>query len=336
MGTRTRRVATALISRVPGSPQCVPAGRRPAPASWSRWFAVTKACVMEMFTLAPPLEPGTRGDAGAVADGSIVRKVMAQRVVLLGGLSAVLLQVAHPMIAQGVSDYSRFEHDPLARLTATLDATLVMTFGDSDQVARKVHQVRRRHQAVHGELAAMHGQWEQGEGYSALDADLCLWVFATGVEVVLDTYSALRSPLSQPARARYYGDGKPLAELMGVTRSILPATYSEFRSYYRDMLGRLVVGRTAREIAAAIFAARLGPVPVSPLGPVIAAALMPDDRLRAAYGLRWGLPEQALWHGFRTATRAAVRIAPPLASEWPHARVARQRSDPGAAHAPWC
>jgi uncharacterized protein (DUF2236 family) len=292
-----------------------------------------KACVMEMFTLVPPLKPGKRGDVGAVPEGSIVREVAAKRVVVLGGLSALLLQVAHPMIAQGVSDYSHFGNDPLARLTATLDATLVMTFGDTDQVARKAHAVRRRHQAVHGELGEVHGEWGQGESYSALDAELCMWVYATDVEMVLDAYCAFCGPLSQSERSRYYEDGKPLAELLGVDRHVLPATYREFRSYYHDMLGRLVVGRMAREIAAAIFAAKLGPVPVSPLGPVIAAALMPDDRTRAAYGLRWGWPEQAIWHAFRMATSAAVRIAPPQASEWPHARVARQRSAPEAAHA---
>lgn len=288
-----------------------------------------EARVMEMFALVPPLKPGKWGDAGVVPEGSIVREVMAKRVVVLGGLSALLLQVAHPMIAQGVADYSHFEHDPLARLMATLDATLVMTFGDTDQVAGKAHAVRRRHQAVHGELGERHGEWRQGESYSALDAELCLWVYATGVEIVLDTYGAFCGPLTRPARARYYEDAKPLAELMGVNRHVLPTTYGEFRSYYHDMLGRLVVGRMAREIAATIFAAKLGPVPVSPLGPVIAAALMPGDRTRAAYGLRWGMREQAVWHAFRVAASAAVRVAPPQASEWPHARVARQRSLPG-------
>src|SRR5215472_4253314 len=284
---------------------------------------------MQMFTLVPPLGPGRRGDAGIVPEGSIVREVAAQRAVVLGGLPAVLLQLAHPMIAQGVSDYSRFEHDPLTRLVATLDATLVMTFGDTDQVAQKAHKVRRRHQAVHGKLGETHGQWRQGDSYTALDAELCLWVYATGVEVALDTYSAFCAPLSRPARARYYEDAKPLAEAMGVPRRVLPATYREFRSYYHDMLGQLVVGRMARDIAAAIFAAKLGPVPVSPLGPVIAAALLPDAGTREAYGLGWGWREQVIWHAFRIATRAAARIAPPQASQWPHARVARQRSATG-------
>ena len=288
---------------------------------------------MQLVRLLPPLDPGKPGDGGIVRDGSIVRDVAAKRAVTLGGLPAVLLQLAHPMVAQGVSDYSDFERDPLARMISTLDATLVMTFGDHDQAGEKVAKVRLTHQSVHGELTQTHGEWRRGERYSALNAELCLWVYATGVELVLDTYSALCSPLSPTARAEYYEGGKPLAELMGVKRSILPATYPQFRSYYQDMLGRLVVGPMARDIAAAIFAARLGPVPVSPLGPVIAAALLPGERMRQAYRLRWGWREQAMWQAFRLAAGTVARLAPPQVSEWPHARVARQRSAAPAAKA---
>jgi len=56
---------------------------------------------MRRFALVPPLEPGKPGDAGIVPDGSIVRDVAAKRAVILGGLPAVLLQLAHPMVAQG-------------------------------------------------------------------------------------------------------------------------------------------------------------------------------------------------------------------------------------------
>jgi hypothetical protein len=57
---------------------------------------------------------------------------------------------------------------------------------------------------------------------------------------------------------------------------------------------------------------------------------MPRDRLRQAYRLRWGWREQAIWRAFRVAVAAVVRVAPPQVGEWPHARVARQRSAPQA------
>ena len=57
--------------------------------------------VMRPASLIPPLEPGKPGDVGIIPGGSIVRDVAARRVVMLGGLPAVLLQIAHPMVAQG-------------------------------------------------------------------------------------------------------------------------------------------------------------------------------------------------------------------------------------------
>src|SRR5215469_16861976 len=93
---------------------------------------------MQLVRLLPPLDPGKPGDGGVVPDGSIVRNVAAKRAVTLGGLPAVLLQLAHPMVAQGVSDYSDFERDPLARMISTLDATLVMTSYYQDMLGRLV------------------------------------------------------------------------------------------------------------------------------------------------------------------------------------------------------
>lgn|SRR5215471_8906879 len=149
---------------------------------------------MRPLTVVPPLEPGKPGDMGFVCDGSIVRDVAAKRVVILGGLPAVLLQVAHPMVAQGVWDHSGFERDPLARMISTLDATLVMTFGDSDQAAGKAGKIRLRHQSVHGKLGRTHGEWKRGERYSALDPELSsgLW----GVPVLLRGHAgkACRGP----------------------------------------------------------------------------------------------------------------------------------------------
>src|SRR5262249_18174889 len=47
----------------------------------------------------------------------------------------------------------------------------------------------------------------------------------------------------------------------------------------------------------------------------------------------WGWREQAMWQAFRLAAGTVARVAPPLVSEWPHARVARQRSAAPAAKA---
>ncbi|TMB76979.1 MAG: DUF2236 domain-containing protein, partial [Chloroflexi bacterium] len=45
---------------------------------------------------------------------------------LLGGTAALLLQVAHPLVAAGVAEHSDFHHQPFGRLLRTLNTTLAI------------------------------------------------------------------------------------------------------------------------------------------------------------------------------------------------------------------
>jgi uncharacterized protein (DUF2236 family) len=53
--------------------------------------------------------------------------------VLLGcGPAALLLQIAHPMVARGVAEHSNFESDPFRRLHGTINTTMALVFGDGE------------------------------------------------------------------------------------------------------------------------------------------------------------------------------------------------------------
>ncbi|MDP9398691.1 MAG: oxygenase MpaB family protein, partial [Actinomycetota bacterium] len=81
--------------------------------------------VASFRSLFPPAPaPGVPGDPGLFGPASTAWSVLRERVVLLGGPAALLLQVAHPLVAAGVAEHSDFRADPLHRLRATLDATL--------------------------------------------------------------------------------------------------------------------------------------------------------------------------------------------------------------------
>ena len=51
---------------------------------------------------------------------------------MLGGGRALILQVAHPLVAAGVAQHSNYRKDPWGRLFRTLDRTTAIVFGDSD------------------------------------------------------------------------------------------------------------------------------------------------------------------------------------------------------------
>ncbi|MDP9429253.1 MAG: DUF2236 domain-containing protein [Actinomycetota bacterium] len=110
--------------------------------------------------------------------GSEVWRIGRERVLLLAGPAALLMQIAHPLVAAGVDEHSDFRIRPLHRLRATLDATLTMTFGDRDQAAEAAARIRSRHRRVTGCTRDAVGAFPAGTGYRADDPQLARWVVA--------------------------------------------------------------------------------------------------------------------------------------------------------------
>ena len=276
----------------------------------------------------PPLEPGRPGDPGLFGPGSMVWRVGRERILLAGGPAALLLQVAHPLVAAGVAHHSDFRADPLRRLQATLDATLRITFGDQDQAKAAAEAVRRVHTRVRGRLGRAIGPFTAGTSYDAGDPNLALWVHASLLATSIQVYGRFVRPLGLADRERYYQEAKPLARLFGVGDEALPPDYPAFRAYLARMVGgpELAVGEEARELAAHILAP---PTPllarpaVPALRRVTAWALPP--RLRKDFGLSMGPGEAALVAGMAASSRLALRALPPSLRYWPHHRVARAR-----------
>jgi uncharacterized protein (DUF2236 family) len=287
--------------------------------------------------LSARLDEGTPGDPGLVGPDGQVWRVAREKVVLAGGPAALLLQLAHPLVAAGVADHSEFETQPLHRLANTLTAVLTATFCDREQAEAVGARVAAVHTRVTGTLSAATGPFPAGTPYRAGDADLDLWVQATLVKVAIETFDRFVRPLSTEERAQYYDQTKPLGRLFGVTDDVMPPTYADFESYVAGMeADTLAVGDDARAGAAGVLRPKLGPVGwvARPLTRLLAAAFLPDS-LRAEYGLHWRRRERAAFAVTRTATHAAIRVLPRRWRFWPHERTAldrvRQPSHAGAA-----
>ncbi len=280
--------------------------------------------------LSARLDEGTPGDPGLVGPDGQVWRVAREKVVLAGGPAALLLQLAHPLVAAGVADHSEFETQPLHRLANTLTAVLTATFGDRDQAEAVGARVAAVHTGVTGTLSATTGPFPAGTPYRAGDADLDLWVQATLVQVAIETFDRFVRPLSHAERAQYYDQTKPLGRLFGVTDDAMPDTYADFERYVAGMEQHtLSVGADARAAAAGVLRPKLGPVGwlARPLTRLLAAAFLPDS-LRAEYGLRWRRRERVAFAVTRTATNAAIRVLPRKLRFWPHERTALDRVRP--------
>ena len=272
--------------------------------------------------LVPPLPAGTPGDPGLTGPGSVTWRVSRERVVPLGGLSALLLQLSHPLVAAGVAEHSSFQADPTQRLMLTLEMLLVTTFGDVRQAGEMTRRIASIHRVVHGSLPRDVGEWPAGTRYSAASPELCLWVYATIIETSLNSYSAFVRPLDPNERAEFYRESQRWGQLYGVGEDIRPVSYADFQDYYASTLARLTVGDQARSVARLVLRARLRGLPIAPWSYLLATGLVPAP-LRAQYGLRWSPAHRALWWLFTHAVRVVMgRLAPARLRFWAQYHVA--------------
>ncbi len=222
---------------------------------------------------------------GLFREDGWLRRVGREPAVLFGGGCALLLEVAHPLVAAGVAEHSDFRRDPFGRLQRTLAAVTALAHEPRDKALAAARGVARAHERVRGTLPTAVGPFAAGTSYYGRDPDLVLWVWATLVDTALAVYRDFVGPLGDSALAEYHRDQRSLALLLGAPADRTPGDPSSFRRWFDDVLAgdTLTVGETGRDIARAVLegpGVQRGPVPL------ITAALLPP-RLRRDFGLAW-------------------------------------------------
>src|SRR2546425_13255094 len=96
-------------------------------------------------------------DPGLFGPHSILWRVIRESAVALAGSCAILMQFAHPKVAAGVRDHSRYQVDPVGRLRRTLDLTMAIVFGPHPAAINAIRAISLRHRGI------------RGPGYSAMD-----------------------------------------------------------------------------------------------------------------------------------------------------------------------
>ena len=238
------------------------------------------------------------------APDSAIRRVHQEGVLLLGGGRALLLQIAHPAVAQGVAEYSSYATQRWRRLLRTLRPMYAIAFGNARQAREAASGVNRMHEAV------------RGSGYNALDPSLLLWVLATLIDTALDMHARFLQPLSDEEAEAYYSDMRRVGQLLRIPPNRLPENLAAFRAYFDAQLGGLQVSDEARFIAGELL--RSTPLNVAFIAPLrfLTAATLPP-RIREQYGLGWGPRREASLRWLEAASRAIVPRLPILLRETP-------------------
>lgn len=175
---------------------------------------------------------------------SMLRRMAAEPISVFIVQRALVMDVAHPKVGQGVSDHSRFRAQPWLRLWGTVDAGLRLVFGDDDVARAAAQQIYRVHDHINGALEQAAGDVAAGDAYTAHDASLLTWVWATLVDSIEVAFTRWVRPYGPGEAESFYGDMVAFARFFGIADHLVPPDRAAFEAYLNNMLDGDLLGAT--------------------------------------------------------------------------------------------
>ncbi len=166
------------------------------------------------------------GDPGLLGPDSVSWRVIGDTSAFVGGVRALLIQTAHPEVAAGVDQHSRYRDDPLGRLNRTAFYVTETTYGSMPEVEAAVQAVRRAHRPVRGSS-------DRDLPYRASDPAMAAWVHNVLTDSFLVAYRAYGpEPLSDEDADRFVEEQTRIGALLDAAP--LPSTAAELSAWVND------------------------------------------------------------------------------------------------------
>jgi uncharacterized protein (DUF2236 family) len=247
---------------------------------------------------------------------SVLRQVQEERLVgLFYGQRALCIGALKPLNYVGTSEHTRAKLTPFKRLVHTGNAFETVYFGSRTEADKVLSYVGRMHDRVHGTMPEDAGVTKAGTPYSAYDPELMLWTVAVMADSAQCFYELFVRRLSDQEREAFWQDYVRFAGLFGMPPDAAPASYPEFRAWWRERLAsdELYLTEEARYVGYAT--AFEIPLPRrSQPGKRVHDAIMLGSlppRVREIYGLRYDPRQVTAFRAGTAALRTARRLAPP-------------------------
>jgi uncharacterized protein (DUF2236 family) len=171
------------------------------------------------------------GEAALVHPQSVSWRVFKNPVtVFIGGVAAVILELAEPRVRTGVWEHSRFRQDPVGRLKRTGAAAMLTVYGARSIATPMIERVARMHAAISGVTPC-------GAPFSAADPALLTWVQATASYGFIAAYREYARALGELEIDAFFEEGVAAAHLYGAVHA--PRSMRELDCLFASMQGRL-------------------------------------------------------------------------------------------------
>jgi uncharacterized protein (DUF2236 family) len=171
------------------------------------------------------------GASALFAPTSVAWRAMKNPVALtIGGIAAVILELAEPRVRTGVWEHTTFRTDPVARMRRTGMAAMVTVYGPAEKARSMIAGVVRAHERIEGVTPA-------GAPYRANDEELLNWVNATAGYGFFEAYHRFVRPLTPREMDRVYDEGHEAAALYGAHGA--PRSASDMQKLFAAMRPKL-------------------------------------------------------------------------------------------------
>lgn len=159
---------------------------------------------------------------------------------MIGGISALLMQSLHPLAMAGVWDHSTFRQDVIGRLRRTATFIGGTTFGNTADAEALLERVRRIHLKVTGTAP-------DGRPYAAYDPELLTWVHVAETSSFLRSYLVYKNPgFARSEQDRYYAEVSRIAVALGARD--VPMSVSQIDEYLATMRPALCASERTEEV----------------------------------------------------------------------------------------
>lgn len=213
-----------------------------------------------------------KGDPGLFGPDAVCWRVHGDfPSMLIGGISALMLQALHPLALAGVWDHSNFRQDMLGRLRRTGQFISGTTFGSTHDANWLIDKVRTIHLQVTGTAP-------DGRPYAASDPDLLTWVHVAEVSNFLAAHLRYLNPeLSLADQDKYYDETAVIAERLGARN--VPRSARAVAEYLKQIRPQLLYDERSREVLRILLNAPAPSLLAKPMGALMMQAgidLLPD------------------------------------------------------------
>lgn len=244
-----------------------------------------------------------------------------------GSGRALLLQIAHPWVTQGIDEHSKTRDDPLGRGRRTFRAVFSIVYGSLEQAQKEARRVNRVHNRIKGTLEIDKGAFPKGSQYLANEAHSMLWVHATLWETQVVMYELFVGKLTAEQKEQYYQETKLFAYMFGVPEDVLPPNWNEFLEYNQKVWASDIL--TVNPATLELFGFLFKPQHPSLAGAmnmmsIITSATLPE-KLRHDFNLAYTAKDQKRFERYTKLLSFCEPLAPKILRYGPNYLEANRR-----------